>query len=117
MDMGSGYTPPFLPVAPRKIRVNYDTPTRLCNILGVGRQLAQAFVLIRENTGNLLPDTLEAIIGRPLTFGDMTELDFSTNPALFREALGYGDGAEHVGEGGMGRSIANTLQHRYFEHR
>ncbi|KAH3801818.1 hypothetical protein DPMN_155480 [Dreissena polymorpha] len=107
MDMGSGYTPPFLLVAPRKIRVNYDTPTRLCNILGVGRQLAQAIVLIRENTGNLLPHTLEAIIGRPLTFGDMTELDFSTNPALFREALGYGDGAEHVGEGGMGRSIAN----------
>ncbi|KAH3871141.1 hypothetical protein DPMN_034335 [Dreissena polymorpha] len=48
----------------------------------------------------------QVIIGRPLTFGDMTELDFSTNPA-FRKALGYGDGAEHVGEGGMGRSIAN----------
>ncbi|KAH3864539.1 hypothetical protein DPMN_027559 [Dreissena polymorpha] len=107
MDMGSGYTPPLSPVAPRKERVNFDTPTRLCNILGVGRQLAEAIVVIRENTGNLFPDSLGKIIGRRLTFGDMTDLDFITNPALFREALGYGDGAEHVGEGGMGRSFAN----------
>ncbi|KAH3885715.1 hypothetical protein DPMN_009711 [Dreissena polymorpha] len=96
MDMGSGYTPPFSPVAPRKVRVNFDTPTRLCNILGVGRQLTQAIVLVRENTGNLEPNTLGTIIGRPLTLGDMTELDFSTNPALFRETLCYGDGAENV---------------------
>ncbi|KAH3798497.1 hypothetical protein DPMN_152097 [Dreissena polymorpha] len=26
----------------------------------------------------------------------MTELDFSTNPALFRETLWYGDGAENA---------------------
>ncbi|KAH3779815.1 hypothetical protein DPMN_157622 [Dreissena polymorpha] len=96
MDMGSGYTPPFSPVAPRKVRVNFDTPTRLCNILGVGRQLAQAIVVIRENTGNLVPNTLGTIIGRPLTLGDMTELDFSTNPALFRETLWYGGGAENA---------------------
>ncbi|KAH3865051.1 hypothetical protein DPMN_028089 [Dreissena polymorpha] len=96
MDMGSGYTPPFSPVAPRKVRVNFDTHTRLCNILGVGRQLAQAIVVIRENTGNLVPNTLGTIIGRPLTMGDMTELDFSTNPALFKETLWYGDGAENA---------------------
>ncbi|KAH3859877.1 hypothetical protein DPMN_102698 [Dreissena polymorpha] len=96
MDMGSGYTPPFSPVAPRKVRVNFDTPTRLCNILGVGRQLAQAIVVIRENTGNLVPNTLGTIIGQPLTMGDMAELDFSTNPALFRETLWYGDGAENA---------------------
>ncbi|KAH3841438.1 hypothetical protein DPMN_114901 [Dreissena polymorpha] len=96
MDMRSGYTPPLSPVAHRKVRVKFDTPTRLCNILGVGRQLAESIVVIRENTGNLFPDTLGTIIGRPLTLGDMTELDFSTNPALFRETLWYGDGAENV---------------------
>ncbi|KAH3830541.1 hypothetical protein DPMN_103785 [Dreissena polymorpha] len=74
MDMGSGYTPPFSPVAPRKVRVNFDTPTRLCNILGVGRQLAQAIVLVRENTGNLVPYTLGTIIGRPLTLRDQSGL-------------------------------------------
>ncbi|KAH3700538.1 hypothetical protein DPMN_075517 [Dreissena polymorpha] len=105
MDMGSGYTPPFSPVAPREVRVNFDTPTRLCNILGVGRQLAQAIVLIRVNTGNWVPNTFGTIIGRPLTLGDMTELDFSTNPALFRETLWYGDGAENAWDR---RSIASS---------
>ena len=67
-----------------KIRVNFAPPEDLRLIPGVGAQLANAILLLRESMGNMDPTTLNVILRRPLghKIHVLHNLDFSPNPAF-----------------------------------
>ena len=68
-----------LPRVP-KIRVNFAPPEDVRLIPGVGAQLANAILLLRESMGNMDPTTLNMILRRPLGDKILHNLDFSPNP-------------------------------------
>ncbi|KAH3834920.1 hypothetical protein DPMN_108253 [Dreissena polymorpha] len=69
-------------MSPGLVRVNFDPPQTLMLISGIGPKLARVIVQLRQGSGNLDLDTLEVLIGRPLSERELDQLDFAENPML-----------------------------------
>ncbi|XP_052224088.1 uncharacterized protein LOC127839741 [Dreissena polymorpha] len=84
-DMGSRPATPRTPV--RMVQVNFDPPHVLTSVPGIGPKLAKAIVNLRENAGNVYPESLGILMRRPLDEEVMQMLDFRPNPRLFAITL------------------------------
>ncbi|KAH3893573.1 hypothetical protein DPMN_017721 [Dreissena polymorpha] len=108
-DMGSRPATPRTPVSHRMVQVNFDPPHILTSVPGIGPKLAKAIVNLRENAGNVYPESLGILMRRPLDEEVMQMLDFRPNPRLFaitldedEEDMGRLYTGELVPHGGLG---------------
>ncbi|KAH3713912.1 hypothetical protein DPMN_073715 [Dreissena polymorpha] len=69
-------------MSPVLVRVNFDPPQTLMLISGIGPKLARVIVQLRQGSGNFDLDTLEVLIGRPLSERELDQLDFAENSML-----------------------------------
>ncbi|KAH3794754.1 hypothetical protein DPMN_148292 [Dreissena polymorpha] len=82
-------------MSPGLVRVNFDPPQTLMLISGIGPKLARVIVQLRQGSGNLDMDTLEGLIGRPLSERELDQLDFAENPMLAAAYQASGTEEEH----------------------
>ncbi|KAH3815187.1 hypothetical protein DPMN_143709 [Dreissena polymorpha] len=64
-------------------------------ISGIGPKLARVIVQLRQGSGNLDLDTLEVLIGRPLSDRELDQLEFAENPLLAAASQASGTEEEH----------------------
>ncbi|KAH3734821.1 hypothetical protein DPMN_041270 [Dreissena polymorpha] len=64
-------------------------------ISGIGPKLARVIVQLRQGSGNLDLDSLEVLIGRPLSDRELDQLDFAENPMLAAASQASGSEEEH----------------------
>ncbi|KAH3751468.1 hypothetical protein DPMN_186027 [Dreissena polymorpha] len=86
-DNGSRPATPRTPVSHRMVQVNFDPPHILTSVPGIGPKLAKAIVNLRENAGNVYPESLGILMRRPLDEEVMQMLDFRPNPRLLPRRL------------------------------
>ncbi|KAH3725049.1 hypothetical protein DPMN_050878 [Dreissena polymorpha] len=82
-------------MSPGLVRVNFDPPQTLMLISGVGPKLARDIVQLRQGSGNLDLDTLEVLIGRPLSERELDQLHLAENPMLAAASQASGTEEEH----------------------